>query len=338
MSAERVVVLTTGGTIACRRDANGDLAPTAHTDVLQGVPAALAAHAEVRPLGHVLGTALSPADLFAVSQAAREALARPEVVGAVITAGTGILEEGCFLSALLNDTGKPVVWTGAQRSSDVVDADGPRNVTAALAVALDRDTPRVGARALLCFNDTIFSAEDAQKTHTTNVAAFEAAGAGPLGHWDGTRVFWRQRAWPRPTFVAPALTADVDLIKLVAGSDERFFRASIAAGARGIIVETFPGTGVVSPGAARGMALAREAGLCVGLAARSRRGRVQPLYGGELGGVALVRQGVLFAGDLAPEKARLLLMVLLSLFRDHEQVAAAWATYVDAATSICPAR
>jgi L-asparaginase len=124
----------------------------------------------------------------------------------------------------------------------------------------------------------------------------------------------------RRAFRAERIEANVDLIKLVAGSDDRFFRASLQAGAAGIVVEAFPGVGIVSPGALEGIVAAREAGVPVVLATRSLQGRTLPKYGGKIGARDLLPLGVILAGDLAPVKARILLMVLLGYTRDNDQL------------------
>ena len=63
-------------------------------------------------------------------------LARTDVAGVVVTAGTGIIEEGSYLCELLNRTSKPIVWTGAQFSADMLDTDGPRNLLNSVRVAV----------------------------------------------------------------------------------------------------------------------------------------------------------------------------------------------------------
>jgi L-asparaginase len=310
-----VAVITTGGTIASRHDPGGTARrPTDDPEILlRSMGRRATIPVELQQYKNVLGTALLPADLMAVAQMARRALARPEVKGVVVTAGTGIIEEGSYLCDLLNDSGKPIVWTGAQRGADDQDADGPRNLADAIAVASSDEARQAGARALVCFNEEVFAARDVVKHHKTNVAAFSSSEGGPLAGVDPGGMAWFRRSWSRPAIEVERFTCDVDLVKLVSGSDDRFFRASIAAGARGIVVEAFPGTGVVSPGARAGIDAALAAGLTVLLSARSPGGRALPLYGTELGAAELVPRGVILGGSLAPAKLRLLLMAVLSM-------------------------
>src|SRR3712207_2996956 len=110
-----VTVITTGGTIASRLDpSTGGVVPAiSGEDLVRAVPGlADVADVEVRPFGNVLGPALAPEDLFSLGRQANDALGRSEVTGAVVTAGTGIIEEGSYMGELLNPTAKPIVWTG----------------------------------------------------------------------------------------------------------------------------------------------------------------------------------------------------------------------------------
>lgn len=315
-----VVLITTGGTIASTRDeAAGGLVPNVSAEALFRAAGSSVA-VEVRSYKNVLGTALSPEDLFTVASMASAALSRDDVTGVVVTAGTGIIEEGAYLGELLNGTEKPVVWTGAQVGLDCADSDGPRNLRNSLQVAACQTARGSGARAMVCFNDEVVAARDAVKVHKTNRAAFSGLDRGLLGRVDWNGITWIQRAIRRRAFAVERLDARVDLIKLVSGSDSRFFHCAIDSGARGIVVEAFPGVGVVSPGTIEGIQRARQAGLSVVLSSRSPLGSIAASYGTELGGGALVRYGVLPGGDLCPVKLRLLLMVALSVAKSEEEV------------------
>lgn len=322
-SLPTVVVITTGGTIASRPDPiTGGVQPAlSGFELVAAVPGLKeVARVEVQPFANVLGPALSPEQLFEIAHQACGELARDDVAGVVVTAGTGIIEEGSYLCDLLNDTPKPIVWTGAQFSADMWDTDGPRNLLNAVRVAACPDATDLGA--VVCFNQDINAARDVVKTHKTNTSTFSSLDLGILGRADEDRVVIVRRPALRRTYRVERIEPNVDLIKLAAGSDDRFFQASLRAGATGIVVEAFPGVGIISPGALAGIVAAREAGTPVVLATRSLEGRTIPKYGGQIGARDLLPLGVILAGDLAPVKARILLMVLLSLTRDNQEIAA----------------
>ncbi|HEY3118886.1 MAG TPA: asparaginase [Chloroflexota bacterium] len=316
-----VVAITTGGTIASKPDpVTGGVAPALSGEELVAAVPGLGnvADVEVQSYSNVIGPVLSPDDLFTVASRARAALDRDDVAGVVVTAGTGIIEEGSYLCDLLSPGPKPIVWTGAQFSADMWDTDGPRNLLNAVRVAAHLDARGMGA--MVCFNQEIHAARDVVKRHKTNKSTFTSQDLGILGRADEDRLVMLRSPLRRRTYDVDHIETNVDLIKLVAGSDDRFFRASIAAGAKGIVVEAFPGVGIVCPGAVDGIAAAREAGLPVILTTRSLEGRTIAKYGAQVGAKDLVPLGVILGGDLAPAKARILLMVLLAVTQDNEEL------------------
>ncbi|HZT06998.1 MAG TPA: asparaginase [Chloroflexota bacterium] len=323
MSARKptAVIITTGGTIASRPDpVTGAVVPAVSgEDLVSAVPGlSHVANVEVRAYRNVLGPALEPEDLFAIGRMAVDALKQDAVDGVVVTSGTGIIEEGSYLCDLLNTTDKPLVWTGAQFSADMWDTDGPRNLLNSVRVAVDPEARGMGA--VVCFNQEINAARDVIKHHKSNMHTFTSLDVGILGRADEDRVVFVRRPARRRAFDVARIEPNVDFIKIVAGSDDRFFRASIAAGAKGIVVESFPGVGILSPRTLPGALAAREAGIPVVLTTRSIQGRTIPKYGGEIGARDLIRHGIILAGDLAPSKAHVLLMVLLAVTQDNERL------------------
>src|SRR5204863_7485049 len=131
---------------------------------------AVIAEVEVKSYANVLGPALNPADLLAIALKARAANHRPEIAGVVVTAGTGIIEEGSYLCDLLAADDKPIVWTGAQFSADMWDSDGRRNLLNAIRVAVSEDAREMGA--MVCFNQEINAARDVVKQHKSNLFTF----------------------------------------------------------------------------------------------------------------------------------------------------------------------
>ena len=111
----------------------------------------------------------------------------------------------------------------------------------------------------------------------------------------------------------------VDLLKMVAGSDDRLVRWVIEGGANGLVIEG-TGRGNVPPQVIPGLQSAIEQGIPVVIATRCPQGRVLDTYGYEGSGRHLRNLGAIFAGFLPGQKARIKLMVVLGQTRDLPEV------------------
>src|SRR6185503_11891374 len=112
------------------------------------------------------------------------------------------------------------------------------------------------------------------------------------------------------TLAARRLVAEVDLHTMATGVDDALLRASLARGARGIVLEA-TGCGNVPPSAMPGVKAALAARIPIVLCSRCAEGRVSPAYGYEGGGQMLQALGIVFGPDLPGPKARIKLMVAL---------------------------
>jgi L-asparaginase len=317
----RVVVVSTGGTIAMRPDpATGKLVPAMSGEELVEMlgweePSVL----ELDDFASVPSFDMHGELALSLSDRVREQCRRDDVVGVVVTHGTDTMEESVYTVDRLLDSEKPVVLTGAQRGADQPDTDGPRNLRDAIRVALSPDA--AGRGALIAFAGEVHAAREARKVHTSAPDAFASPGYGPLGHVDGERVTFARRPDRRPPLPRPKAMPAVDLVRLYAGSDDRFLRASLEAGARGIVLEA-TGRGNANESVLPGVEAAVRAGVPVVVCSRCVAGRVEPVYG-RGGGKDLAEAGALFAGDLAGPKARVLAQLALGAGLDVAEALAA---------------
>jgi L-asparaginase len=312
---ERVVVVSTGGTIAMRPDpATGKLVPAVSGDEL----VEMLAWPEAPPLELDDFARVPSFDMhgeLALSLARRVLTHSAQRVGVVVTHGTDTMEETVYMvDRLLPEDAGPVVLTGAQRGADERDADGPRNLRDAITVAASEQASHRGA--LIVFGGEIHAAREARKVHTSAPRAFGSPGYGPVGHVDAGKVGFRRRPDRRPPLPVPDRLAPVDLIRLYAGSDARFLRASVDSGAEAIVLEG-TGRGNANEQVVEGVREAVAGGVAVVVCSRAAAGRVEPVYG-RGGGRDLADAGALFAGDLAGPKARVLLQLALGAGIDPE--------------------
>jgi L-asparaginase len=306
-----VVVISTGGTLTMRPDpATGALVPAVDTgELVEMLDWPGAPLLEVDDFARVPSFDMHGRLALSLAERVRSHLGRDEVAGVVVGHGTDTMEESVYLIDRVVGSDKPVVLTGAQRSAAEADADGPRNLRDAIRVA---HSPRAHARgAMICFAGEIHAAREVRKVHTTALAAFASPGSGPVGYVDGEQVVFHCTPERRPALRVPAGAIDerVDLVRLYAGADSRLLHASVASGARAIVVEG-TGRGNANEQVLDGVREAVAAGVCVVVCSRCTAGRVEPVYG-RGGGSDLAEAGAVFAGDLAGPKARVLLQLAL---------------------------
>lgn len=308
-----VRVLTTGGTIASRRTADGDvLAQDRGELVLRGMGASAGDITVKTEEVFVLGSyRLALDEVLEVARRVEVAASDPAVAGVVVAHGTDTMEETAYLVDLLHQAATPVVFTGAQRAADDPDADGPHNLRTAIRLA---GTPEArGLGAVITMAGRAFAAREATKAHTLALDAFAAPGGGPVAEVFGEHVLIHHmpRRGPRFDISAVKSLPRVDIVSLYVGADAALLQAARAAGAAGIVLEAF-GAGNATPAVAAEAAACVEAGVPVLVTSRTLAGPVTPLYGGG-GGADLEKAGAVFAGTLRAPKARLLLAVALAV-------------------------
>ena len=316
----KLTVVATGGTIVNRPDPRtGALVPVqTGAELLASLPEAREmAEIEVVQFSNVKSTNVTPEDWLRLSRLVTDLLAAPERAGVVVTHGTSTLEESAFFLDLTLPGDKPVVFTGSMRTTADRGFDGLRNLADALRVAAAPEA--AGHGVLVVLNGRINAAREATKTHKSNVETFQSGECGYLGTVDPDRVLFYRRSLRRRHFPLPDRLPRVDPLWLYSGGDGSYIRFAVDSGAAGIVLAGF-GLAEASDSAVGGIGYALDRGVPVVIASRVPGGRSFPLYGGKSGGFTLGRMGCLFAGDLSPWKARILLM--LALCGDREALPA----------------
>ncbi|MER7130182.1 asparaginase [Streptosporangium saharense] len=301
----RVIVLTTGGTIASRHGKDAVTAGTTPADLLAGLDVE---HREIFDRGSY---GFGEAELRLIARTA--VAAADEADGVVVTHGTDTMEETAFLTALTHTGDRPIVFCGAQRPADDPDRDGPRNLRDAVRLAAHPEAAGLGV--MIAMGGRAWSARHATKTHTLDLGAFSAPDTGPLATLmaDDVQVVARPvRHDGLPLAVLDEPLPRVDLVTAHAGADGALIRAAVAGGARGVVVAAL-GTGNVPPDMATAIEEAMASGVTVVVVSRCPAGPVVPRYGGHGGGAGLAASGVVFGGSLRPSHARLLLAVTLAV-------------------------
>jgi L-asparaginase len=317
-----IIILTTGGTIAMKRDeAAGGAVPTLQaSDFLALLPPDLAV-IQVEEYCNLPSAHFTLDTLWGLRSRVAELLDEPEVDGVVVTHGTDVMEESAYLLDLTVPGEKPMVLTGAMRTASQVGYEGLANLVAAVRVAASPQARGLGA--VIVMNDEIHAARFVTKTHTQSVDTFKSLSFGSLGRVDGDEVVIGQRV-TRQVIPCNGLEPKVVLIKLASGMDDSFLRYAVEEGAKGAVIEALGG-GRVPPWWMPTIREAVEAGVVVIIASRCPSGRVWDGYGYEGAYRDLSGAGVLFANGLNGQKARLKLMAVLEAAEDKSAIPQLWA-------------
>jgi L-asparaginase len=311
MSAPRVRVLSTGGTIACTPGDEAGPTPELTGEELIAAAPGIEEDAclTVEEIAASPGFDVSPALMSEVRRAAERAAA-DGADAVVVTQGTDGLASTAFYLDMTLD-GLPAILTGAQRRPDEVSADGPANLRHAVRVAAH---PRILAAegGYVAFEGELHAGRDAVKTHTARLGTFNSPNAGPVATFGrkGNR-FYREPGRRADRMPVAESDARVETVQSGAGVDGTQVERAIDAGVDGLVVE---GTGLGNTTAALGEAIvdAVDAGVPVLLTSRCHAGETAGVYGTPGGGGTLADAGAVHAGDLPTGKARLKLRLALA--------------------------
>jgi L-asparaginase len=244
-----VVILGTGGTIAgTAKNAADNVGYTAAQrgidELVAAVPQLGQAPLELEQVAQLDSKDMDYATWQRLAQRIALHLARPEVVGVVVTHGTDTMEETAWFLQRVLAPAKPVVLTGAMRPSTALQADGSQNLLDAVAVA--REPGACGV--VVAFGGLVHSAHDVRKVHTYRLDAFSSGDAGPIARIEEGRLR-RHRLWPVGSALGlarinfdPASWPRVEVVSGHAGSDGAIVDALVGAGVHGLIVAA-PGNG-----------------------------------------------------------------------------------------------
>ncbi len=247
----------------------------------------------------------------------REAFAEScELAGVVITHGTNTLEETAWLLELLIDDPRPVVLVGAMRPATALSADGPLNLFQALQVA---GSPQArGHGVLVVMDGQIHGARAVTKVATQGVGAFQSPDLGPLGWVDDSGVHLpeasRFRSVPFATLALPAQWPEVAILYGCVNPSLALVSSLSHAGVKGV-VWTGTGAGQLSSGEREAIKTWPGVLPLMLRASRCGRGPVHPCpLQDEL--------GLLPAGTLNPQKARILLLLALIAGMERAELSA----------------
>ena len=304
---KKILVLHTGGTISMQADQNGavESSPinpmTQVTSPLENIEVVSVDFFNL-PSPHI-----QIDHMMMIYKKIREEASHFD--GFVITHGTDTLEETAYFLDTMSIPQKPIVMTGAMRSSNELGSDGIYNYRTALRVAADEKSADKGV--LVVMNDEIHAAKYVTKTHTTNVSTFQTPTHGPLGLVTKREILFFKGADKRVRFDLQAINGVVPIIKSYADMDTILLDALVEAPISGLVIEAL-GAGNLPPASIAAIKKLINKQLPIVLVSRCFNGIAEPVYAYDGGGIQLEELGVLFVKELNSQKARIKLLIAVN--------------------------
>lgn len=304
---KKILVLHTGGTISMQADQNGavESSPinpmTQVTSPLENIDVVSVDFFNL-PSPHI-----QIDHMMMIYKKIREEASHFD--GFVITHGTDTLEETAYFLDTMSTPQKPIVMTGAMRSSNELGSDGIYNYRTALRVAADEKSADKGV--LVVMNDEIHAAKYVTKTHTTNVSTFQTPTHGPLGLVTKREILFFKAADKRVRFDLQAINGVVPIIKSYADMDTILLDALVEAPISGLVIEAL-GAGNLPPASISAIKKLINKQLPIVLVSRCFNGIAEPVYAYDGGGIQLEELGVLFVKELNSQKARIKLLIAVN--------------------------
>ncbi|MCL5031448.1 MAG: asparaginase [Bacteroidetes bacterium] len=317
---KEILIVFTGGTFSMMIDekTGGAIPRFSGEELMEKIPQAKEiAKITCYDFGKYPGPHMTPELMMQLSKKIKELISTNKYSGVIVTHGTDTLEETAYLLDLTIKASIPIVVIGSMKNSSEPDWDGPLNLINAIHVCLNPNCRDLGV--LVCLNGEINAASEVTKIYTEQIDSFSSLDFGSLGFVQNGRVILNRLPRKLEIIRTENIVANVDMLTAYAGMNEKFFKYSADSGVEGFVVEAL-GVGNVPPAAFEGIKYLVEKNIPVVLVSRCPAGETLDIYGYPGAGKWLHEIGVIFADYLNGQKARIKLMLSLSLTRDHEEL------------------
>jgi L-asparaginase len=232
----KVLLVTTGGTVAMQRNPDRSLSPYANADILVNRIPELSHIADIDLLAvaNIDSSNLQPGLWLTLGRAIHQQM--NDYDGFVVTHGTDTL---CYTAAALSffiqELPKPVIITGAQLPLDDVGSDSRMNLINAFRVAISDI-----AEVAVIFGSQIIRGTRAKKTSAFDLQAITSVNAVPLGSIGLFIKFssWKKSRSRRKPLFQPFLNDNVAFVYIYPGFKPEILE-HLAATHAGIVLAGF---------------------------------------------------------------------------------------------------
>lgn len=242
---KRILMLGTGGTIACVPSADGLVPALDGPAMIRLVPELEEVCAiETKQILNLDSSNLSPEHWQIIAKAI--AANYENYDGFVITHGTDTMAyTAAALSQMLHNCQKPVVLTGAQLPIQAEGSDAPNNIYHAFLAAT---SPLKGVA--LVFGDLVIHGAHAKKLYTQNFNGFASINREPLATISHNHLFWQKGVLQGGGYgegefsINTQLETKIAVVKIIPGATPDILDYYVKKGYKGLIIEGFGAGGV----------------------------------------------------------------------------------------------
>lgn len=316
-------ILATGGTIA---GTGSSATSTNYTAGEVAIGTLLDAVPQLKDIANVTGeqiVRIGSQDMtdevwLTLAKKINELLKRPDIDGIVVTHGTDTMEETAYFLNLTVKSNKPVVLVGAMRPSTALSADGPLNLYNAVVTAGAPES--MGKGVLVAMNGLVLGAESVVKMNTIDVQTFQAPNSGALGYIFNGKVHYNQSPLKKHTTQSVFDVSNrsslpkVGIVYSYSNIEANMVTPLLSHGYKGII-HAGVGNGNIHKNIFPVLVDARRKGIVV---VRSSRVPTGPTT--QDAEVDDAKYQFIASEELNPQKARVLLMLALTLTTDWKQI------------------
>lgn len=316
----KVIILSTGGTIASRVDyRTGGVRPALSANDLYSIVPELSEIADIKAniLYTVFSENITPKHWSELTKKIAESI-KEDVAGIVVAHGTDTIGyTAAALSFTLQQLPIPIVLVGSQRSADRPSSDAATNLIGAVTAAAKGSFAEVVVAMHNTVSDktvVLHRGTKVRKCHTSRRDAFKSVNSIPLAFLEEGELKiqtedYQRRDLKRKLVVQPSFNENVALVKFYPGIKKKVIEWLLDQGYEGIVLEG-TGLGHVSSNCFSALRRAVAENCLVAMTSQCIWGRVNMnVYDT---GRDLLKIGVVPLDDILPETALVKMMWVLA--------------------------